>query len=204
MDTLPFSVPTHSFLLPDPHGPAAVPALRGTLSANDEDTPPRRRPRRPASALPAGLDEVDVDILRELQSNGRISNMKLADAVGLSPDVARERMHRLVREGFILGYKAVLNADKLSAGMLVFTEVHLEDNALHTTDAFRAAVKARPEILECHEVAGGFDYLLKSRVADMQSYGRQVAPVIWQLPGVRETRTYAVMEELKNTARLAL
>ena len=71
-----------------------------------------------------------------------------------------------------------------------------------TPEAFKAAVKLRPEILECHEVAGGFDYLLKTRVAHMGAYRDLVAAVAWSLPGVRDVRTYAVMEELKNTAAL--
>jgi Lrp/AsnC family leucine-responsive transcriptional regulator len=71
-------------------------------------------------------------------------------------------------------------------------------------DSFRAAVQARPEILECHLVAGGFDYLLKTRVRDMSAYREFVGNVIWTLPGVRETRTYAVMEEVKSTTALAI
>jgi Lrp/AsnC family leucine-responsive transcriptional regulator len=71
-------------------------------------------------------------------------------------------------------------------------------------DNFRAAVQARPEILECHLVAGGFDYLLKTRVSDMTAYREFIGAVIWTLPGVRETRTYAVMEEVKNTTALPL
>ena len=69
---------------------------------------------------------------------------------------------------------------------------------------FKAAVQSRPEILECHLVAGGFDYLIKTRVADMQAYREFVGSVIWALPGVRETRTYAVMEEVKNTTMLPI
>ena len=71
-------------------------------------------------------------------------------------------------------------------------------------ESFRAAVQVRPEILECHLVAGGFDYLIKTRVADMAAYREMLASVIWALPGVRETRTYAVMEEVKNTTALAI
>jgi Lrp/AsnC family leucine-responsive transcriptional regulator len=69
-------------------------------------------------------------------------------------------------------------------------------------EEFRAAVQAHPEILECHMVAGGFDYLVKTRVADMEAYRKFAGTVLWQLPGVRETRTYAVMEEVKNSTKL--
>jgi Lrp/AsnC family leucine-responsive transcriptional regulator len=86
----------------------------------------------------------------------------------------------------------------------VFVEVLLDRTAPDVMDTFRAAVQARPEILECHLVAGGFDYLIKTRVADMAAYREMIASVIWSLPGVRETRTYTVMEEVKNTTVLPL
>jgi Lrp/AsnC family leucine-responsive transcriptional regulator len=85
---------------------------------------------------------------------------------------------------------------------MVFVEVLLDRTVHDVMDAFRAAVQVRPEILECHLVAGGFDYLLKTRVSDMAAYRTFVGDVIWTLPGVRETRTYAVMEEVKNTTAL--
>jgi Lrp/AsnC family leucine-responsive transcriptional regulator len=87
---------------------------------------------------------------------------------------------------------------------MVFIEVLLDRTVPDVLDQFRAAVQARPEILECHLVAGGFDYLLKTRVADMAAYRALLGSAIWGLPGVRETRTYAVMEEVKSTQRLAL
>jgi Lrp/AsnC family leucine-responsive transcriptional regulator len=87
---------------------------------------------------------------------------------------------------------------------MVFIEVLLDRTVPDVMDTFRAAVQARPEILECHLVAGGFDYLLKTRVADMAAYRALLGSSIWALPGVRETRTYAVMEEVKSTQQLAL
>ena len=115
-----------------------------------------------------------------------------------------ERVKRLTRDGFILGYEARLNPDKLGAGMLVFIEVVLDRTTHDAMNAFKAAVQVRAEIQECHLVAGGFDYLIKTRVANMQAYRELVGSVIWALPGVRETRTYAVMEEVKNTTQLAI
>jgi len=82
--------------------------------------------------------------------------------------------------------------------------VLLDRTAPDVMESFRAAVQVRPEILECHLVAGGFDYLIKTRVADMSAYREMLASVIWGLPGVRETRTYAVMEEVKNTTALPI
>ena len=150
------------------------------------------------------LDRIDFRILDALQCDGRITNLKLAEQVALSPTAVLARVQRLTREGYILGYEARLNPLKLGAGMLVFVEVLLDRTTPNVFDEFKAAVQVRPEILECHMVAGGFDYLLKTRQADMDAYRRFAGEVMWRLPGVRETRTYAVMEEVKHTARLHL
>jgi Lrp/AsnC family leucine-responsive transcriptional regulator len=150
------------------------------------------------------IDRIDRKILDVLQGDGRISNLKLAEAVALSPTAVLARTQRLARDGYILGYEARLNPLKLGAGMLVFVEVLLDRTTPNVFEAFNAAVQVRAEIMECHMVAGGFDYLLKTRLADMQAYREFAGTVLWQLPGVRETRTYAVMEEVKNTTRLPL
>jgi len=156
------------------------------------------------AAGPEGLDKIDTKILRLLQADGRMSNLKLAETIHLSPTAVLERVKRLTRDGFILGYEAKLNPDKLGAGLMVFIQVVLDRTTPDVFNAFRAAVQVRPEILECHMVAGGFDYLIKTRVADMAAYRALVGSVIWTLPGVRETHTYAVMEEVKNTTALPL
>jgi len=153
---------------------------------------------------PDGIDKIDAKILRVLQEDGRISNLKLADEVHLSPTAVLERVKRLTRDGYILGYAARLNPGKLGAGLMVFIEVVLDRTTPDVMNAFKAAVQVRPEILECHLVAGGFDYLIKTRVADMAAYRELIGSVVWALPGVRETHTYAVMEEVKNTMALAL
>lgn len=150
------------------------------------------------------LDRIDKRILQALQADGRLSNLKLAEAVALSPTATLSRTQRLQREGYILGYEARLNPLKLGRGMLVFVEVLLDRTTPNVFDAFKAAVQVHDEILECHLVAGGFDYLLKTRTADMESYRDFAGRVLWQLPGVRETRTYAVIEEVKDTRHLPL
>ncbi len=150
------------------------------------------------------LDRIDRKILSILQDDGRIANLKLAEAVALSPTAVLARVQRLTRDGFILGYEARLNPLKLGAGMLVFVEVLLDRTTPNVFDQFKAAVQVHPEIMECHMVAGGFDYLLKTRSADMNAYRVFAGNVLWQLPGVRETRTYAVMEEVKHTNHLYL
>ena len=150
------------------------------------------------------LDRTDLKILDALQTDGRLSNLKLAENVGLSPTAVLARVQRLSKDGYILGYEARLNPLKLGAGLMVFVEVLLDKTTPNVFEAFKAAVQVRGEILECHMVAGGFDYLLKTRMADMTAYREFAGTVLWQLPGVRETRTYAVMEEIKNTTRLPL
>ena len=152
----------------------------------------------------AALDRIDQKLLRCLQEDGRISNLKLAETVGLSPTAVLARVQRLTKENYILGYEARLNPHKLGAGMMVFVEVLLDRTTPNVFEAFKAAVQVHAEIMECHMVAGGFDYLLKTRMADMAAYRNFAGTVLWQLPGVRETRTYAVMEEVKNTTCLKL
>jgi len=200
-------------------GDAAPAANEAAAAANDPVVRAHARPARargrprgrgespaaegaPASGGP--LDDIDRALLRILQADGRITNLKLAQAVGLSSASTHERVKRLVRDGTILGFNARLNPTLLQAGLLVFAEVRLSDMSNEVNAAFKAAVQLRPEILECHEVAGGFDYLLKTRVAHMGAYRDLVAAVAWSLPGVRDVRTYAVMEELKNTTALPL
>ena len=150
------------------------------------------------------LDRIDLKILNVLQADGRLANLKLAEAVALSPTAVLARVQRLARDGYILGYEARLDPLKLGAGMMVFVEVLLDRTTPNVFEAFKAAVQVQDQIMECHMVAGGFDYLLKTRMADMQAYRDFAGTVLWQLPGVRETRTYAVIEEVKNSTRLPL
>lgn len=150
------------------------------------------------------IDRIDLRILKVLQADGRIANLKLAEAVALSPTAVLARTQRLQRDGYILGYEARLNPLRLGRGMLVFVEVLLDRTTPNVFDEFKAAVQVHEEIMECHMVAGGFDYLLKTRMADMAAFRQFAGDVLWQLPGVRETRTYAVMEEVKDSQRLPL
>ncbi len=148
------------------------------------------------------IDKIDRKILRILQADGRISNLKLAESIGLSPTAVLARTQRMQRDGVIMAYEARLNPAKLGCGMTVFVEVLLDRTTVNVFDAFKAVVQLHGQIMECHLVAGGFDYLLKLRVRDMGSYREFAGRVLWQLPGVRETRTYAVMEEVKESTRL--
>src|SRR6187549_172220 len=150
------------------------------------------------------IDKIDRKILSILQGDGRIANVELAERIGLSPTSVGERLKRLQRDGFVEGYGARLNPHLLGLGLLVFVEIMLDKTTPDVFERFAKAVQTAPEVLECHMVAGGFDYLVKTRVADMEAYRTFAGTVLWQLPGVRETRTYAVMEEVKNSTRLPL
>lgn len=155
------------------------------------------------SAAPT-FDRLDRRILDLLQADGRLTTVDLAERIGLSPTAASERVKRLVRDGVIRGYGARLDPDRIGLHLLVFVEVTLDKTTPDVFERFAEAVRRTPQILECHMVAGGFDYLIKLRVADMGAYRRMLGEAILSLPGVRETRTYPVMEEVKATDTLPL
>ena len=148
------------------------------------------------------LDRIDRKILRLLQEEGRLTNLELAQKVSLSPTATSERVKRLTRDGYILGYSANLNPAKLDRALMVFVEVKLDRTTSDVFDFFAQAVKKSEDVMECHMVAGGFDYLVKARVAGMEAYRAFLSDVILSLPGVRETHTYAVMEEVKSCGYL--
>jgi Lrp/AsnC family leucine-responsive transcriptional regulator len=149
------------------------------------------------------LDNIDRKILSTLQNSGRISNVELSELVGLSPTPCLERVKRLETTGYIEGYKARLNPEKLGVTILAFIEVSLIKTNPDTFDEFKRATQRVPEIQECHMVAGGFDYLLKVRVKNMSNYRRFLGETISTLPGVDRTHTYMVMEEVKRNEGLA-
>ena len=144
------------------------------------------------------IDRIDRRILALIQTEGRISTVELAERIGLSPTSTSERLKRLQRDGLVTGFRALLDARRLGLELLVFVEVSLDKTTPDVFEKFAAAVRRAPEVLECHMVAGGFDYLIKTRVADMAAYRRFLGDVLLALPGVKETRTYAVMEEVKT------
>jgi Lrp/AsnC family leucine-responsive transcriptional regulator len=147
----------------------------------------------------SSVAEPDRRILRILQEDGRITNQELASRCGMSPSACLERVRRLQANGYIRHYAALLDPQRLGLGFLVFVEVLLERTTGELFQQFSEAVAKHPEIQECHMVAGGFDYLLKLRTADMAAYRHFLVDVLAEFPGVRETRTYAVMQEVKNS-----
>ena len=148
------------------------------------------------------LDTIDRSLLRLLQEDGRRTTLDLATRVGLSPTGASQRVKRLFREGFITAVRAVLDPKKIGRGTLVFIEVRLDQTAPHVFDRFAEAVAKAPEVLECHMVVGGFDYLVKARISEMAACQDFLKRVILPLPGVRETHTYASIGEVKPEAPL--
>ena len=150
------------------------------------------------------LDATDRRILGELQRDGRIANSELAERIGLSPTATGERIKRLLREGYVTGFRAMVDPALLGRNLLVFVEVSLDKTTPDIFARFATAVRRAPEVLECHMVAGGFDYLVKARVADMAAYRRFLGETLLALPGVTETRTYPVMEEVKPDAPIPL
>ncbi|MFC4311457.1 Lrp/AsnC ligand binding domain-containing protein [Steroidobacter flavus] len=145
------------------------------------------------------LDRVDRQLLSLLQADGRLTVAELARTVNLTLTPCIERVRRLEREGFIDGYYAHLNPKRLGQSMLAFTEVTLDHATQDVFERFKEAVRLVEEIVECHMVAGGFDYLIKTRVQDMDEYRRVLGDKIVNVRGVRHTQTYFVLEEVKST-----
>ncbi|MDX3775136.1 leucine-responsive transcriptional regulator Lrp [Chromatiaceae bacterium AAb-1] len=149
------------------------------------------------------LDRIDRRILAELQHDGRLANVELARRVGLSPTPCLERVRKLESEGYIKGYTAIVDPQKVGAALLVFVEITLSNTSQEGFDEFSKAVHKLDEIQECHLVTGSFDFLLKTRVTNMAAYRELLGETLLRLPGVRESRTYVVMEEVKQTTFVA-
>jgi Lrp/AsnC family leucine-responsive transcriptional regulator len=150
------------------------------------------------------LDQIDRKILRTLQKDGRITNQDLAAHAGISPSACFDRLRKLREQGYVTDIVALLDPKKLNRALLVFIEVMLDRTTNNVFEQFAEAVRGMPEILECHMVAGGFDYLLKTRVDNMEAYRRFLGDSLTHMPGIRETRTYAVLEEVKYTTNLPI
>jgi Lrp/AsnC family leucine-responsive transcriptional regulator len=150
------------------------------------------------------LDSIDRRLIDALQKNGRITNLHLAKACGLSPAACHDRVRRLREAGVILATVALIDPKALDCDLLIFVEVLLDRTSDDVFRAFADHVRSIPEILECHMVAGGFDYLIKARVSDMSAYRTFLGNILASVPGVRETRTYAVLERVKETTYLSV
>lgn len=150
----------------------------------------------------ATLDRIDLKILRLLQNNGRLTNAELAQLVAVSPATCHRRTQRLFEEGFVSHVRAVMAPQKIDMGALVMVGVVLDRSTPDSFAAFEKAVAKLKFILDCHLVAGDFDYFLKIRVRDMADFNRIHGEKLIALPGVRQTRTFFVMKEVVDNAPL--
>ncbi|NMF89836.1 winged helix-turn-helix transcriptional regulator [Aromatoleum petrolei] len=145
------------------------------------------------------LDRIDRRILDLLQKDGRISMTDLAAKIGLSATPCTERVRRLEREGVITGYHAHVNPHALGKNLLVFVEIKLSAKSGEVFDRVKKELSFVPEVMECHLVSGDFDYLVKARITEMGEYRRLLGNILLKLPSAAESRSYVVMEELKET-----
>lgn len=150
------------------------------------------------------LNRIDRNILRILQTDGRTSYAELARRVGLSTTPCMERVKRLERDGVIKGYQAILEPDHLAAGLVVFVQIRLTRTSQDIFEEFKRAAVALDQVQECYLVSGNFDYLIKARVADMAAYREFLGDTLLTLPGVHESTSYVVMEQVKETLALAV
>ena len=148
------------------------------------------------------LDRIDVRILRALQAEGRLTNAELAARVNVSAATCHRRTQRLFEEGYITGVRAEIAPTTVGLGALVMVGVVLDRSTPESFAAFEEAVLRLKEVLDCNLVAGDFDYLLKIRVRDMADFNKLHGQKLIALPGVRQTRTFFVMKEVKENARL--
>ncbi len=142
------------------------------------------------------LDRIDLRILAHLQKNGRATNVELADAVGLSPSPCLQRVRRLEKAGFILGYGAQLHLPKLGDTLTVFTEVTLADHRLSDFARFEAAIAKVDEVVECHLVSGGYDYLLRFVARSIPDYQETMERVLQSEIGIEKYFSYIVMKSV--------
>ena len=145
------------------------------------------------------LDPIDRNILDHLQQDGRITMTDLAARVGLSATPCTERVRRLEREGFITGYHARLNPHALGLKLLVFVEIRLTAKCEEIFDKVKQELLKIPSVMECHMVSGDFDYLVKARLAEMHDYRKLLSSILHKLPPHADSRSYVVMEELKES-----
>jgi len=147
------------------------------------------------------LDQFDRKIIQYLRGNARITVTELANKVGLTKTPCQNRIRRLERDGYLVGYTALVDHQKLGQGHVAFVQVHLSDTTERSLREFNAAVRQVAAVEQCHMIAGGFDYLLKVRTADIGEYRRALGETIATLPHVSHTSTFVAMESVKDGGR---
>ncbi|MGV2122366.1 Lrp/AsnC family transcriptional regulator [Agrobacterium vitis] len=149
----------------------------------------------------SGIDQFDMKIVEALSQDGRMSITDLSERVGLSKTPCQVRLKRLMDEGYILGFRAVLDARKFGLDHIAFAEVKLSDTRETALTEFNTAVRKIREVEECHMIAGAFDYLLKVRTGDIRRYRQVLGEKISSLPHVASTSTFVVMQAVKEYGR---
>ena len=144
------------------------------------------------------LDQTDLQILKTLQRNSKLTTKELADAVHLTPTPVFERQKRLERQGYIKKYVAVLDPEKLGQGLLVFCKVKLKQINHEIADAFTHRIMRIPEVTECYNTSGAYDYLLKVRARDMKQYQEFVLTKLGDINSVASIESTFVMSEIKQ------
>lgn len=150
----------------------------------------------------SSLDRVDMRLLRLLGKDGRLSNAELAKRVNISPATCHRRVQRLFETGLIRSVRAEIDPRRVNRGSLVMVGVVLDRSTKESFAEFEAAARKLPVVLDCHLVAGDFDYFLKIRVRDMAEFNRLHGDQLIGLPGVRQTRTFFVIKEVVDNAPL--
>lgn len=154
------------------------------------------------SSLDEQLDDLDRAILQVLQSDGRISNVDLANRVSLSPPAIHARLKRLEQRRYIRHYVALLDREKMGYDMLCFIEVSLQLHQPEQVENFRQVIQQMPEVLECHHVTGEYDYLLKVVVRNRKDLERFVVNRLTPIPGLARIHTSLALSEVKSTTAL--
>ena len=144
------------------------------------------------------LDQISEDILRVLGREGRISNLELADRVGLSPSACLRRVQDLEKRGIITGYRATLDRTKLGGGFLAYVTVSLSEHTKEAQAAFERAMSILPEVRECHNITGNVEYLLRVETEDLPSYKQFHTEKLGVVPSVRQIQTHVVMGSPKD------
>ncbi|MGF1871101.1 MULTISPECIES: Lrp/AsnC family transcriptional regulator [Photobacterium] len=144
------------------------------------------------------MDRFDERILRELKLNGRLTNVELADRIGLSPSATLRRVQELERNGVIKGYRAVLDRNKLGLCFVAYVTVGLSNHSKQAQLEFEERINDATEVTECHNITGVSEYLLKVETKDLIAYKRFHADVLGEIPQVNSIATMVVMESPKE------
>jgi Lrp/AsnC family leucine-responsive transcriptional regulator len=144
------------------------------------------------------LDNYDRKILKLLQGDGRMTITKLSERIGLSKTPCLNRVKKLENKGYIRGYRAIINHELVEDNHIAFVQIKMDDTKTQALNAFNAAIKEIPEVVQCHLIASHFDYLLKVRTNNMESYRKVLGEKISALPHVQNSSTFVVMEEVKS------